>query len=160
MTATPTSSADQTRSGRWWARRVVVALVLVLQLVALLNAYRTPLTPFGWQMFPTSDEWQADIVRITADGTRVDIRGPWPGGIVWSEVVEGHGLGHPFHRHHADHGMEVTFNFLEVALDWVADNIPADAETVRIEAVVTYWDNGRGPFEETLTSRFRTEASP
>ncbi|MFQ5554068.1 MAG: hypothetical protein ACE5GC_01695 [Acidimicrobiia bacterium] len=146
-------------ASRFWLRRFVVAAALAGQAFALFSAYGAPHTPFGWQMFPASAEWEADIVRVTVSGDRIDIRDPWPGGVVWSDVVTGHGLGTPFFRHHADHGVDATVDFLVHALDWIAANTPHDHDTVRLEIDLTYWDNGRGPFQRVLKSADRPEAA-
>ncbi len=144
---------------RWWARRAVIAAVVALQIVAALAAYGEPHTPLGWQMFPASDEWEAEISRVTVDGDRRDIREPWPGGVRWSDVVRNHGLADPFRRHHATYGIETTLDFLEGALEWVAGHTPDDDHTLRIEAIVTYWENGRGPYRVVLASPDRDEAA-
>ena len=65
---------------RWWARRVVIVLVVVLQLFAIVAAYGNPHKVFGWQMFNASSDWQAEIVRVESDGSTHGIREPWPGG--------------------------------------------------------------------------------
>lgn len=137
---------------RWWMRRAVIVVVVVLQLTAIVAAYGRPHKVFGWQMFNASSDWRAEIVRVEADGSRHDVRDPWPGGYQWSELVAGRGLGTPFTRGHADSGLDTTFALFQGALDWVATNTPLDTRTVRLEAVVTYWDNGRPPQETVFTS--------
>ena len=124
-------------------RRAVVVLVVAGQLAALIMAYQAPHPIFGFQMFSEASDWQADIYRVTAAGERIDIRTDWD--YEWSDLVRGRGLGNPFVRHHAASGLVSTFDFLQEALDWVALNTPLDDETHRLEAEVTYWDNGRGP---------------
>ena len=66
------------------------------------------------------------------------------------------GLDRPFQRAHASAGLDATFNHLQHALDYVAAHTPGDTETTRLEAVVTYWDNGCGPFKRTLVSVARS----
>ena len=148
------------RSRSWWARRVVIAVVVVAQLVLVGRAYWADHDVFGFQMFPESSEWQATIYRVDESGSRHDVRDPWPGGYRWPELVEGRGLGFPFSRSHADTGLASTIGFLDAALDWVARNTPADTETVYLEAVVTTWHNGRQPQQVVLTSVERSRASP
>ncbi len=159
MDGGPTRSSGAHRSTRWWARRFVIASVVAVQITAVVAAYGTTHTPLGWQMFPASDEWEAEIVRVTVDGERRDIRDPWPGGVQWSTVVRNHGLADPFRRHPATYGIETTLDFLEGALEWVAHHTPDDSETIRLEAVVTYWENGRGPHRAVLVSSDREEAA-
>jgi hypothetical protein len=144
--------------GRWWTRRAVVGLVVAAQLVLVVRAYWADHDVFGFQMFPESSQWQAEIVRVDADGTRHDVRDPWPGGYRWGDLVTSRGLGDPFTRGHADTGLASTTAFLRAALDWVARNTPDDPETVYLEAVVTLWDNGRGPRNEVYRSVIRTQA--
>ncbi len=131
--------------------------MVIVQIFATLHAYDAAQKVFGWQMFNASDDWQAEIVRVTADGHKVDVREPWPGGYEWSALVSGRGLDYPFVRRHASAGLESTFDFLQNALDWAAANTPADTETVRLEAHVIYWENGRGPSRRVFTSAPRVE---
>ena len=123
-----------------WARRVVVVGLVVLQLVLVARAYWAPHKEFGFQMFPESSQWQADIVRVTAGGERISIEEEWSG-YRWNELVPGRGLYNPWRRHHADAGIENQLEFLDEALVWVAANTPDDTETVRLEATVTVWPN-------------------
>lgn len=126
-------------------RRIAAALIVTLQLLLVVRAYEADHAVFGFQMFPESSDWQADIVRVTADGARVDARLPWPGGYRWGDLVRGRGLTDPFVRHHADTGLDSQLHFFEEALDWVAANTPLDTETQYLEATVTVWPNGGGP---------------
>jgi hypothetical protein len=142
---------------RRWIRRIVSVVVVAAQLTLVVLAYGADHAVFGFQMFPESSEWQAEVVRVTADGRIVDIRDEWPGGYRWDALVGGRGLSNPFDRSHADAGLASTLDFLDHALDWVADNTPADTETLYLEARVTVWDNGRGPDVTTLRSDLREE---
>lgn len=119
--------------------------VVAAQVVMVVRAYGADHAVFGFQMFPESSTWQADIYRITADGEAIDVRRPWPGGYRWGDLVPDRGLGNPFVVHHADTGLRSTLAFLEEALAWVGGHTPLDTETRYLEARVTYWDNGRGP---------------
>ena len=145
---------------RWWARRLVIVFVVVAQLIAIFSAYGRPHKVFGWQMFNASSDWQAEIVRVEADGSRHDVREPWPGGYEWSRLTAGRGFDSPFHRHHADSGLDTTLDLFQGALDWVAAHTPRDVQTVRLEAAVTFWDNGRSPEERLFRSAERPEAGP
>ena len=128
-----------------------MATIVTAQLIALVAGYVTPHRVFGWQMFPESSRWQADIVRVERDGSRHDVRTDWPGGYGWGELVPGR-LEAPFHEQHATYGLDATIDLMEAALAWVAGNTPNDPSTLRLEAEVTMWRNGRGPVTETLRS--------
>jgi hypothetical protein len=139
------------RGARWWVRRVVFTLVVVAQLTLVVRAYHAPQRPFGFQMFPESSDWRADIVRVTADGERRPIDdGTWE--YRWSELVRTHGLGRPEVRHHASAGLDSTLHLFGAALDWVAANTPRDERTLYLEATVTTWHNGRAPRTIVLRS--------
>lgn len=137
------------------ARRVVFLGVILLQLFLVIRAYSADHAFFGFQMFPETSEWAAEIVRIDDDGNEHDVRGPWPGGYRWGDLVQGRGLSTPWSRGPADAGIRSTLHFLDEALDWVVHNTPRDTETRRLVARVTYWQNGRGPFDTTLESDAR-----
>lgn len=135
-------------------RRVVIAIVVVGQIGLIVAAYDSDHKTFGFQMFPESSRWQADIVRVQADGTEVPIDADWE--YRWSELVQGRGLTYPSGEHHADSGLRNQFGYFQGALDWVAENTPADRSTVYLVAEVTYTDNGRGPYTRTFRSVDRT----
>jgi len=143
---------------RRWGRRAIVLAVVALQLGMVVRAYWSDHDQFGYQMFPESSEWQAQIFRIDVHGDRHDIRESWPGGYRWSTLVDGRGLGDPFDRRHADTGLASTLDFFGDALDWVARNTPADRETAYLEAVVTTWHNGGPPERQVVRSIDRLEA--
>jgi hypothetical protein len=135
---------------------VVVAVVLV-QVALIARAYWSDHKQFGFQMFPESSTWRADVVRVTADGRRVPISQPWSG-YRWEELVQDRGLKYPSVRHHADAGLDNQLAFLDAALDWVADNTPRDAETQYLEATVTSWHNDDSPETEVMRSGTREVA--
>ena len=137
---------------------MVVAAVVVLQLGLVVRAYWSDHKEFGFQMFPESSTWQADIVRVTADGSRIPVTQPWSG-YRWSELVATRGLGRPDVRHHADAGLDNQIAFLDAALDWVAANTPRDHDTLYLEATVTTWHNTDAPETRTLRSPDRPEAT-
>lgn len=152
-TAAERSAGDRTASRwRWWARRSVIVAVLAAQTTALIAAYGSPHKVFGWQMFPESSEWMAEVVRVEADGSRHAVSEPWPGGYRWEDLVTARGLDTPSIRKHAAYGLDSTLDLLDSALRWVADNTPRDGRTVALEAVVTIWDNGRGPSAVLLSA--------
>lgn len=128
---------------------------MVAQLTMIVVAYDSDYKTFGFQMFPESSRWQAEIFRVQPDGERVPVNQDWE--YRWSELVQGRGLTNPFVDHHADSGLRNQFGLFQGALDWVAENTPDDTTTVRLEAVVTYKDNGRGPFTRTFTSVERSQ---
>jgi hypothetical protein len=152
ITDDPVRTGPADRRFRIVARRFIVLAVVVLQLSLVVRAYSSDHDQFGFQMFPESSTWQAEIVRVAADGTRASIDEPWPGGYRWDALVTEGGLRHPAGRHHADAGIDSQLAFLAAALDWVAANTPDDTETEHLEATVTYWRNVDGPFHLVLRS--------
>jgi len=138
-------------------RRVVVALVVVVQLAFVARGYRSDHAELGWQMFPEASTWRADIVRVTADGRHLPVDRGWDG-YRWSALVTGRGLGRPDVRHHADAGLDSQLAFLGAALDWVADHTPRDDETLYLQATVTAWHNDDAPTVEVMRSAEREEA--
>jgi hypothetical protein len=138
-------------STRVFVRRIVFVGVIALQLAFVVRAYWAPHKEFGFQMFPEASSWQAEIVRVTADGDRVPVEQPWSG-YQWNDLVNSRGLASPWVRHHADDGLDNQIAFLDEALDWVAANTPRDTETRYYEATVTTWFNTRGPTTRTLRS--------
>ena len=137
------------------ARRVVVAVVVVAQLGFVARGYWSDHKEFAFQMFPESSTWQADIVRVTADGSRLPVDEPWSG-YRWSDMVVGRGLGSAGSRHHADAGLANQLAFLREALDYVAGHTPNDRETLYLEAVVTTWHNADPPAVVVLRSGRRS----
>lgn len=137
-----------------WARRIVVVVVVVAQMTFVVRAYHSPHKEFGFQMFPESSRWQAEIVRVTDDGRRIPISKPWDG-YTWSQLVRVRGLSSPSVRRHADAGLDNQVAFLDAALDYVADHTPRDTETRYLEAVVTTWHNTDDPKTVVLRSRER-----
>ena len=127
-------------------------MVVIIQLLLIVRAYSAPIDTFGFQMFPESSQWQAEIYRVLGDGTRIDVRQPWPGGYRWEDLVDTRGVGAPYGLHHADAGLEATVHLLDAALDWVAANTPDDLETARLVAEVTLVHNGRSPTTLVLES--------
>ena len=137
-------------SWRRVARRVFIGAVVVAQISMIVVAYDTDHKTFGFQMFPESSRWQADVVRILDDGSRMPVNEGWE--YRWSDLVRNRGLTNPFVEHHADSGIRNQFGYFAGALDWVAENTPDDTTTVYLEAEVTYTDNGRGPFTRVFRS--------
>ncbi len=122
---------------RIWARRIVVAVVVVAQLTFVVRGYSSAHKEFAFQMFPESSTWQADVVRVTVDGRRVPVSDGWAG-YRWSLLVPDRGLAFTGTRRHADAGLGNQVAFLASALDWVARNTPRDHETRYLEAVVDH----------------------
>ncbi|HWL41301.1 MAG TPA: hypothetical protein VNQ73_00055 [Ilumatobacter sp.] len=144
-------AARHSTTGRRVGRRVVFAGVLVLQAFFVVRAYWAPHNELGFQMFPEASQWQAEVVRVTADGERVPVGEPWSG-YVWSELVTERGLGHLGGRRHANNGLASQVAFLEDAMAWVAANTPADYDTRYYEATVTEWHNADPPVTYVLRS--------
>jgi hypothetical protein len=138
--------------------KVFVAVVLVTQAGLLVRGYHDPHKFFGYQPFNESDTWRADLWRVTADGRRLPIDdGEWAG-YSWNDLVGVPRLTDPDRTRHASAGAAATIDFLDEALDWVADHTPADTETSYLEAEVTWFHNTRGPFHTVLRSDAREEA--
>jgi hypothetical protein len=133
-------------------RRLAAIGIIAAQVLLIVRAYSAPIDTFGFQMFPESSQWRADIFRVLPDGSRIDVREPWPGGYRWERLVDARGLGSPFTLHHADAGLDATVHLLDAALDWVAANTPEDGETMALVAEVTLIHNGGPPTTLVLTS--------
>lgn len=144
--------------GRARLVRGFVAVVLVGHALLLVRGYDDPHKFFAYQPFNESSTWRADIVRITADGRRVPIEEPWPGGYEWDELIGWRVLERPGVMRHAYSGVGASLDFLDDALDWVADHTPEDAETLYLEATTEAYRNTRGPEVRVLRSDVREEA--
>ena len=74
---------------RWRAALVrgFVVVVLLGHALLLARSYRDPHNFFGFQPFNESSTWRAEVVRVTADGRRIPVEEPWPGGYDWDELV-------------------------------------------------------------------------
>jgi hypothetical protein len=136
---------------------VAVTAVIVVQLALVVRGYGADHKEFAFQMFPESSTWQAEVVRVTADGERVPVTEPWSG-YEWASLVTSRGLSHPELRHHADAGLDNQIAFLAAALDWVAANTPRDHDTLYLEATITRWHNTDDPTTQLLRSPKRPEA--
>ena len=111
----------------------------------IINGGYDPHKRFGFRPFFESDTWQADIVRVTADGDRLAIDdGTWP--YEWNELVDAVELISPWRTRHASGGARATVDLLDRALDWLAENTPDDRATVRYEATVVVVHNAGEPF--------------
>jgi hypothetical protein len=152
--------SDRIVRPRWRARLVrgFVVVVLVGHAVLLVRGYADPHKFFAFQPFNESSTWRADIVRVTADGRRIPIEEPWPGGYDWDELVDWGVLERPGVRRHAYSGIGASLDFLDQALDWVARNTPEDTETLYLEATTEAYRNTRGPEVRVLRSDVREEA--
>lgn len=125
-------------------RRLIVLAVVVFQLGFVVRGYSSDHKVFGFQMFPESSTWRADVVRVTADGRRVPVSQPWSG-YRWDTLVPNVGLAYPSVEHHADAGLKNQLAFLRSALNYVADHTPRDHETRYLEATVTSSHNNVDP---------------
>jgi hypothetical protein len=124
----------------------------------LINGYIEPHKYFAFQPFNESSTWRADIVRVTWDGRRIPIDDSWSG-YDWDTLVDMSALQHPDALRHAYMGVGATLDFLDHALDWIADHTPADSETRYLLAEVTYFENTRGPHHVVLRSHDREPSS-
>ncbi len=135
--------------------KVVFIGILVLHAIVLVRAESDPHKLFGFRPFNESDTWQAEIVRVTADGDRLAIDdGSWV--YDWDELVGTAKLTGPGRTHHAAAGADAIVDFLDGSLEWTLENIPDDQVTVALEATVTIHRNTRGPEVIVL----RSERSP
>ncbi len=153
---TPRAAEDDTPRPTW--RRVTAAAffaaVVVLQLAFIVRAYGTPRKELGWQMFAESSQWQADVVRVLADGRRIPVSEPFAG-YWWPELVGPIGAAVPWTWKHAEYGVGATLRDLQGALDWVAANTPRDRETDHYEADVVFVRNRGTPQRRHLESARR-----
>jgi hypothetical protein len=141
--------------GRRRAVTLFVVAVLAVQVGFALNGYRDPHKFFAFQPFNESSTWEADIVRVTWDGERVSITEDWAG-YEWDALVGMAALRQPEGLRHAYMGVGATIDFLDGALDWVADHTPRDRETRYLEATVTSFENTRGPTVTVVRSAERS----
>ena len=121
---------------------MVVLAVVALQLALVVRAYSSDHKVFGFQMFPESSTWSADIVRVTADGRRIPVAQPWDG-YRWDSLVPS--IQDPSLRHHADAGLRNQLAYLRAALNYVAGHTPRDHETRYLEARVVSSHNNVDP---------------
>jgi hypothetical protein len=130
------------------------ATVVLAQLAFIVRAYGTPRRELGWQMFAESSQWQADVVRVLADGRRVPVSEPFAG-YWWPDLVGPIGAAVPWVHKHAEYGVAATLCDLQGALDWVAANTPRDRETDHYEADVVFVRNRGVPERRHLESARR-----
>lgn len=117
----------------------------------LVRGASDPHKLFGFRPFNESDTWQADIVRVHADGIRVALDdGTWQ--YDWDELVGAPKVQHLDRLRHAAAGARASVDFLQRALDWAVAHIPEDPDTVALEATVTVFHNTRGPQVVVLRS--------
>ncbi len=156
-----TEQAEATTARPPWrarAARVFFVVVLLAHAVLIVRAYHDPHKFFGYQPFNESDTWQADLFRVTTDGERMPIvNGRWLD-YSWDDLVGVPRLTRPGRLRHANSGAAATIDFLDEALDWVADHTPDDTETLYLEAEVTWFRNTRGPHHTVVRSEDREEA--
>lgn len=132
------------------ARGIFVGALLVHALL-LVRGGDDPHKLFGFRPFNESDVWQAEIVRVHADGSRHAVDdGTWQ--YDWDELVGVSKLQRLGGFRHAAAGAPASIDFLDRAMDWVLDNIPDDPDTVALEATVTVIRNA-GPAEEVELRR-------
>lgn len=138
--------------------KVVLVGALAVHGVLLVRAGSDPHKLFGFRPFNESDAWQAEVVRVHADGTRHPVTdGTW--GYDWDELVGTDKLRELDRMRHASAGAPAGVDFLDRALDWIVDSIPEDPDTVALEARVTVRHNTGGPETVVLRSE-RSERAP
>ncbi len=144
-------------TARGIAVRAFFVAVVAVAVGLLVRGYHDPHRLFAFQPFNASDEWRVDLYR-DVDGVLVPVEGGAWVGYRWNALVPAQlqGLGR---LHHASGGADNTIDFLDDALDWVADHTPRDTETDRLVAEVTWFHNTRGPYSTTLSSAQREEGA-
>lgn len=141
---TPVVRDERRERRRRTVAKVVLVGTLVVQAGLIVRGGSDPHKLFGFRPFNESDSWSAEIVRVTADGSRHPIDdGTWE--YDWGELVGPGQLQHPDQQRHAAAGAPASIDFLDRAMRWVLDRIPDDHDTVALEATVTVFHNTRGP---------------
>jgi hypothetical protein len=144
---------------------VFAATWLAAQAALVLSAPARGDGSYGFRMFPEASTLEVHLVR--------DVGGrlvPAPGGewsardasgqlrhFSWRDRVCDPALRGIDQRIFASYGAEAQLARLQRALDDVIAHIPEDGETVRLQAEVTVWRNGRAPETRTLASHLRKE---
>lgn len=102
---------------------------------------------FGYQMFAETTYFEAKLHRVLADGRRVHApRGSWQAKgadgrrrqFRWQHQVRDFKLDALDRRQRAKISIATTLKFFRLALVHVAEHIPDDAETLRLELDVEY----------------------
>ncbi len=157
-TTSSKGSATNTSQRPLWRRRgarVIAALVILTQTALVLNGYRDPHNYFAFQPFNESSTYAVDLERVLYDGRRIPIKnGRWEG-YDWDELIGWRALRSPWSQRHAFSGIDAVMDFLDNALNWIANNTPNDTSTRYLEAQVTYYRNARGPYVQILRSHDR-----
>lgn len=132
------------------AAKGVFVAALLLHGLLLVRGETDPHKLFGFRPFNESDAWQAEIVRVQPDGSRVPVDdGSWA--YDWNELVGTPKLQNLHRLRHASAGARASVDFLDRALAWAVERIVDDSDTVALEATVTVFHNTQGP--ETIILR-------
>ena len=106
-------------------------------------------------MFPESSTWQADVVRVTADGRRMPVTEPWDG-YRWAALVPSRGLAVPGRppprRRRARQPARLPRRRPRLRR---RPTRPDDRETRYLEATVTAWHDDDPPHTVVLRSADR-----
>ncbi len=144
--------------------RVAFAAAWIAGQVALVTTARTrPDAIFGFHMFPEATTMLVRLGRVTAQGEQPVTAGEWSARdavgqlrhFSWRDRVHDPVLSTLDARMFAAYGARAQLARLQRALDDMADHTPEDAETVRLVARVTVWQNGHDPVTSTLESHAR-----
>ncbi len=142
-----------------WRRRgvrLLASVVVITQVALVINGYRDPHNYFAFQPFNESSTYALTLERVLNNGQRIEApNGQWEG-YRWDDLVGWRALQGPWHQRHAFSGVDAVLDYLENALNWIADNTPGDTRTRYLEATVTYYRNARGPYIKVLRSNPRT----
>lgn len=143
---------------------VFCAVFFGAQLASIALSHARGDRRFSYQMFAENSYFHATLWRELADGTRVRTgAGSWTViaadgrtvGYRWPTFVRDFNLAVLDRRVRARTGIGVTLAYLDHALDYVAERIPEDRETVRLVMVVRIEKAGGERREVELASRTR-----
>jgi hypothetical protein len=148
---------------RPYAILVFCSVYVLIQAGFIIKAHFNPDKRFGFWMFAETSRYQAQLYRQLRDGRVVKTpNGRWAvqteaGRQVyaWNRFVRDFGLYNLERWKRAKVGFAVTLKYLQYALDYVIDHIPADRETVKLVLRIQY-RKAQGPWQQTtLESRTR-----
>jgi hypothetical protein len=149
--------------------RVAFAVCFLVAELALLGtaSFRVD-GVFGFQMFNASSDIEIRLARkVKGKRGRIVERaitdGEWTATdsngrrhvFRWRELVRGTRLMRIDRKVHAKDGVAAQLDHLQHALDYVAANIPGDAQTVALVARVHAVHNGHTPIDTVLEGRRR-----
>jgi hypothetical protein len=144
-------------------RVALAACWIAGQATLVLTAPLRPDRAFAFSMFPEASTIEIHLTREVGDRRVNAPRGEWSARsrsgqlthFSWRDRVRDGTLAAIDTRVFASYGVDAQLARLQHALDDVADHVPDDAETARLDADVLVWKNGRDPSPVTLFSHRR-----